>query len=649
MSEIKKKKQHWVMDYETMVNLFCAVFTSHNSDETRVFIIHKLQNDFEDFIDFLTLNKANEEWHVGFNNLGFDGQITEYILRYQNILRVLPPEKIVEAIYAKAQDVIQRQADKQFQEYPEWKLSIKSVDVFKLNHWDFYSAKSSSLKWIQFSMDWHNLQEMPIHHTTPVHTWDDINLVVDYCKNDVSSTKKIMILSKEQINLRAKLTNEYGINLYNASEPKLSKDLFLHFLSEKTGIEKRDLKSINTKRELIPVTKILLDYIKFERQEFRMLLNNFHSLTIDASKPLKGAFKYSVKYKGLKIDYGVGGLHGFGKSGKFEAKDGKIIMTSDVKSYYPNLAIKNRWAPAHLSKEIFCDQYEWFYNERTKIPKSDPRNYVYKILLNSTYGLTIEPSSMLSDPQMGMQITINGQLSLSMLLEMICERIPDAQPIMLNTDGLEVMIDEQYKDQYLAICAEWEAITKLELEHDQYSRLWAYDCNNYIAEFINGKTKCKGRFEFEAHDKYEVASLHKNKSHLIVPKAIFNYFVKGIEPRDYLVHNRNIFDYCGGVRMKGNWQLVEFHTGKDGITTRELQKTLRYYISKGGYKIVKQNKSDGRQIQIEAGATLCTEFNVYKDIPWKHYNVDDGYYLEQIYKEIRTLEPPAKTQLDLFT
>ncbi len=59
-----------------------------------------------------------------------------------------------------------------------------------------------------------------------------------------------------------------------------------------------------------------------------------------------------------------------------------IIMTSDVTSFYPNLAIRNKWAPAHLPEEEFCNLYEWFFEERKKIPKKDPKNYVYKIILN---------------------------------------------------------------------------------------------------------------------------------------------------------------------------------------------------------------------------------------------------------------------------
>ena len=149
-----------------------------------------------------------------------------------------------------------------------------------------------------------------------------------------------------------------------------------------------------------------------------------------------------------------------------------------------------------------------------------------------------------------MQITINGQLTLMMLYEMLAERIPNCVPLMQNTDGLEMTIPEEYKDKYLEICAEWETITNLKLEHDQYSKLILADVNNYIAINMEGKTKCKGRFEFEN------LALHKNKSNLIIPKALYNYFVKDIPPERTLTENRNIYDYCSGIKSKGDW---EFH------------------------------------------------------------------------------------------
>ena len=334
-------------------------------------------------------------------------------------------------------------------------------------------------------------------------------------------------------------------------------------------------------------------------------------------------------------------MHGCTASGVYEAKDGMIIMSSDVVSYYPNLAIKNKWAPAHLPQEEFCRRYEWFFEQRKVIPKKDPKNYVYKIILNSTFGLSIDENSFLYDPQFGMQITINGQLSLMMLYEMLSEGIPGSIPLMQNTDGLEMMIPAEHKEKYLEICKEWEAMTQLTLEHDQYQKVVIGDVNNYIAVNTAGKAKCKGRFE------YENLALHKNKSHLIIPKALYAYFIENKLPEQFLQENRNIFDYCAGVKIKGDWEFQQTCIINREITRQSLQKTLRYYISKGGCKIYKVNMSDDREIQLESGKWMQQLFNFYEEKTWAQYDIDESYYLDKIYREINNIIP-KKTQLTLF-
>jgi hypothetical protein len=241
-----------------------------------------------------------------------------------------------------------------------------------------------------------------------------------------------MNLSKEQINLRKTLTKEYGINLFSASEPRISKELFLYFLSKETGISKYDLKQLRTFRKSIRVKDIILPYIKFQTPEFQRLLNQFEKLEINPNET-KNSFKYTIRYKEVNTDFGLGGVHGAIKSGIYESTEDMIIMSSDVTSFYPNLAIRNGWSPAHLPRKEFCNLYEWFFEERKKIPKKDPKNYVYKIILNSTYGLSNDKNSFLYDPEFTMRITINGQLSLVMLYEMLAEGIPGSVPLMQNT------------------------------------------------------------------------------------------------------------------------------------------------------------------------------------------------------------------------
>ena len=631
-------RTHWVMDYETLSNAFIGVFEAVNSEEQRIFVVHESQNDILELVEFLQENISSEEWHVSFNGLGFDSQITEHILRNKDTIIHNTGNSIAKWIYSKAQDVISRQNAGEFLEFAPRDLQIHQVDVFKLNHWD-NAAKRSSLKWIQYTMDWPNIIDMPIHHTESI-VADQIPEIIRYCINDVKSTKQIMKLSKEQIGLRRTLTDEYGINLFSASEPRISKELFLHFLSQKLEVKKWDLRQARTHRARITVKNIILPYVEFKTATFQNLLNKFNEVVIYPGET-KGGFKYSVQYKGVKTDYGLGGIHGARSTKVYESNEDMVIMTSDVTSFYPNLAIRNKWAPAHIPQEEFCDLYEWFFEERKKIPKKDPKNYVYKIILNSTYGLSNDENSFLYDPEFTMRITINGQLSLTMLYEMICEEIPNAIPLMQNTDGLETMIPREYVDKYMDICKRWEDITQLQLEHDTYSKIILGDVNNYIAVTEDGKSKCKGRFE------YDNLALHKNKSFLIIPKAIHAYFVDGIQPEDFLAVNQNIFDYCGGVKIKGDWNFHEHAIVNGEHSIKPLQHTIRYFVSNSGSKIIKKNNTDRREIQVEAGKWMQTIMIDYQEKDFSEYDINFKYYLDNIYKEIRSLEP-INNQLKLF-
>ena len=652
-------RTHYVMDYETMTDCFVGVFEDYKSNKSYTFVCSKFSNDIVRLVKFLKYNVAKKEWHVSYNGLNFDSQITQYILLNAKYLCEMGGQEIAELLYERAQDAIGRKERGEFLEFSPKKLLIKQVDVFRLNHWD-NKAKMSSLKWIQYSMDWGNIVDMPLHHSYRLKTIEEQEMIITYCINDVKSTKEIMNRCKEQIQLRRSLTNEYGIDLYSASEPKISKELFLHFLSEKTGIKKYTLKEMRSFRERIVVKDILLSYLTFTRPEFQHLHDCYKTLIVHPENT-KNAFKHTVKYRGVKTDFALGGLHGAKTAGIYEAKGGMIIMTSDVTSFYPNLAIRNQWAPAHIPKKEFCEQYEWFFDERKKIPKKDPRNYVYKIILNSTYGLSNEKDSFLYDPELTMRITINGQLSLAMLYEMLAERVPGAIPLMQNTDGLEMMIPEQHKQTYLDICKEWEDLTQLQLEHDEYQKMIIADVNNYIAvnkfkevseeeydklrsnphrlvKIENGRfywapVKCKGRFEFED------LALHKNKSFLIIRKAIYHYFLNGVDPQEYLATNRNIIDYCAGVKIKGSWEFIE-HVVSSGVPCkRKLQKTLRYFISNNGSKVIKTNKYDKREIQLETGRWMQTVFNKMEAKEWEKYDVNDQYYLDNIKKELKNIVP----------
>jgi len=660
---------HYVMDYETMSDCFVAVFEHYKTDEIHIFTISKISNDFDELLKFLHNNMNNKEIHISYNGLHFDSQITQFILNNASNwkTRNLTAVNIAKLLYKEAQEIIERSNQNEFQKYSEKDLHIKQIDVFKINHWDS-PAKRASLKWIQCSMDWFNIEEMPFTHTQSITTKEELSSITNYCINDVKSTKEIMRRSKNEILLRNELSKSYNLLLQNASEPKIGRELFLKFLSAKTFTPVYDLRQLRTFRQNVIVNDILLPYIKFDNDQFKELHRNFKNLVINPNVTRNG-FKYMVEHKGIKIKFGLGGVHG-AKKGVFKSDESFVIMSSDVVSYYPNLAIKNKMSPAHINKEDFCEQYKWFFDQRILIPKSNSKNYIYKIILNSVFGLSNDKHSPFYDPSLFLEITVNGQLSLMMLYNMILDNIPGSVPVMQNTDGIETIIPRKYKQQYMDICSEWETITKLQLEHDEYDKLVVPDVNTYLGihkekqvtreEWIamqknepysvftrnNGKyftknVKTRGRFEI-------IKPLHKDKSFSIITKALFNYFVHDINPEVTVKKSKNIFDFCGQTRVRGEWDFMYLHIDNEqNIKRTPVQRTIRYYISKKGGKIIKKNRYDKREINVVAGKNLQILFNTYVEKPFSEYNIDYSFYLKRIKQEIEGLEPPSSNQMEL--
>ena len=644
------ERTHWVMDLETMNNLFIGVFQDYITKKTYIFKIHSvLYNDLKKLLKFLDRNIKLKEKHISFNGLSFDSQIIEFIIKNRSQLLKMDQDELVETLYEVAQETIEISNKREFAKYPEWKLSIPQLDVFKINHWD-NRAKRTSLKWAQFSMDWENLQDMPIHHADKVSTEEEIEMITQYCINDVESTKKILHLSKPLINVRSNIKEKYGLNCHNFSNTKLGSKLLLQLYCEATENNPRDIKDLRTYRQGIKIEDILFDYIKFETAPFQNFLKKLKKKTIYNTK---SDFKYKLRFQGSEFHYGAGGIHQCIEAGAFLADENIIIKDLDVASLYPSIACMNNMYPAHLGSDFFKvyknDIVDIRLAEKKK-PK-DQRDVSiiegFKEAANATYGNSNSEYSWLYDPQYTMQTTINGQLLLSMLVEQILIKVPDSVLLQTNTDGATFQFHKDHIEIYDQICKDWEELTNLVLEFADYKAMYIWDVNNYISVYDNGAAKCKGRFEWEDLMKHKYTHLHKNKSHLIVPKAIYNYFVNGIEPEEYLKSNKNIFDYCAGVKIKGDWTFMESKVINGEYINEPLQKTIRYYISNKGSKIIKTHNKDGRKIQVEAGKWMQTIFNKYVEKPFEEYDINYKYYLDNIIKEIEILEPKIE-QLKLF-
>jgi hypothetical protein len=329
---------------------------------------------------------------------------------------------------------------------------------------------------------------------------------------------------------------------------------------------------------------------------------------------------------GFQFDFGVGGIHGSVSKRHIQSSETHVILDIDVKSFYPNLAIQNRFYPAHLGED-FCDTYEDFYNQRSAYAKGTPENEMLKLGLNSVYGDSNNPYSAFLDPAYTMSITINGQLQLCMLAERLMA-LSELELIQVNTDGLTVFIPKTLITEVREVYTTWEDETGLVLEEAYYKNMWVRDVNNYLAEYVDGELKNKGAYEYD----YESKGLwHKNFSKRVVAKAAEAALVRGVDIEHFIYSHKDAYDFfiCAKVPRSSKLLAIDPLT-LDG--EKELQGTSRVYAAKDGVSLIKlmpplaKKPDHWRRIAINKTEEMVV-CNDSTDIDFD--NLDYGYYIQQ--------------------
>ena len=196
--------------------------------------------------------------------------------------------------------------------------------------------------------------------------------------------------------------------------------------------------------------------------------------------------KLDINISGVPHTFALGGIHGAIKRCHRKGQ----LLHIDVTSYYPSIMIQHNLLTRQSKEpELFTE----IYNKRVELKKAGKKDEQapYKIILNSTFGITNQEFSKAYDPQRNHDVCINGQLMLLMLLEMLegtCDLIQS------NTDGIIVDCTGRDRDKVETICRQWEQETKMGLSFDEVSEIWQKDVNNYLIRFDDGKEEAKGAY-----------------------------------------------------------------------------------------------------------------------------------------------------------
>ena len=643
-------------DIETMQELFLMDIYNPETDSHTEIIVSKWHNNVDSLSTII--NKHKDYYWVGYNNLRFDSQVVEWILRNCDYWHEKSNLEICAIIAQKAQDVIHDANYDVFPEYREDSLSFKQIDLFKVNHYD-NKNRMVSLKRLEFEMDLENIEEMPIHHSKTNMTQEDINLTRDYCRNDVYATYQFykvttgdtthpLYKDNNQIQLRLDIQEEFNIPCLNYSDSKIGDEMIKKYYCEEKRLSYDNLPKKGFFRKEIKVKQCIGDYVKFTTPQLQEFLKRMKKLVLG----LNDDFKESIEFYDNTYTFAKGGLHTENKPEIFEADEEYEIIDWDVSSYYPAIIINNRKHPAHLGKE-FLNGYKRMFERRLELKpqaKKDKRIAgivgALKLAVNSVYGKSSDMLNWIYDRQLTMFTTITGELSLLMLIE--AYELAGIHVISANTDGVTIRIKKTHLEQMDIINKWWSTLTEYELERTDYSKIIFSTVNDYLAVKTNGEIKKKGDFltDFE---------LHKNKSGRIIPIALERYYINGDSVVDTICNHTNIYDFA--MRQRAT---RDFHfEGRANGNVTKYNKLIRYYVSNTGEKLLKVKKEDSMSgaasvSQVEAGEWLMTVCNhLTKDHPLD--NINHSYYIERAERIINKISYNGKkrpvvipNQLSLF-
>lgn len=389
-------------------------------------------------------------------------------------------------------------------------------------------------------------------------TKEELELLIGYCKNDVKDTEMLFKIRQDYFQAKFEIVSEFGLPVANVKKTRA-------VLSSKV---------LKCRQVNIPKDRLHIDYdpninwniIPNEIKEFFNKCEYDYRCGGDYKEIESRKLKLIVA--GVPHVYAFGGIHGaiekYNASGNF--------LHIDVSSYYPSLIIVDGFmSRASADPNLFTELRTIRYKYKAM---KDPRQLIYKILINATFGAMKSEFNLLFDPKQANNICINGQI---ILTQLVLELSPYCQLIQSNTDGIVVKYKEADYDKVVEIVKDFGKRFNLTFDVDKIIKIAQRDVNNYAIQFEDGKIEAKGRFS-----KFKGGSFMQN-SLSIIDRALVNYYIYDIPVHQTVIDtykNNDLLPFQIVCKMGSTYNGMYYEYGDEGDTQLiETQKVNRVFAT----------------------------------------------------------------------
>lgn len=366
------------------------------------------------------------------------------------------------------------------------------IDMFEV------APGQSSLKMYMAKMHSHKLQDLPIHPSASI-AWHDRVLLRDYCDNDLRGTRELYDMFQAQLKLRTDMSAEYGVDLRSKSDAQIAEAVMKKLLPFKV---ERPYVAAGTQFQYRAPEWMRFQYLPL----LQLLERNVFTIAVSGSVKMADELANTIIRIGSSAyKMGIGGLHSTESQTVHVSDATYTIRDSDVRGFYPSIVIQLGLFPPQIGP-VFLQHYTgWKVGrdadkamaEDESLPKDARAQYKKnanskKTLTNGTFGKLGSMWSIFYAPSEMIQVTITGQLSLLMLIEML--ELSGISVISANTDGIVIKCRrdmEWLRDQCISW---WESVTGFEMEHAEYRLLASRDINSYVAVKPDNTVKLKGAY-----------------------------------------------------------------------------------------------------------------------------------------------------------